>query len=147
MVGAWSGRRRPIDEKKGADKGIDGRLYFHDEAVGGKTKQIIFSVKAGHTQAAHIRDLIGVMAREQAEMVVLISMQTPTQPMKTEAASAGFYDSPGWKKKYPRCQILTIEELLNGKQIDMPPLTEVNRTFKKAEKAEADEQTQGELEL
>lgn len=142
LVGA-----RPVDQKKGADKGIDGRLYFHDEGVGGKTKQVIFSVKAGHTQAAHIRDLIGVMAREKAEMVVLISMQPSTQPMRTEAASAGFYDSPGWGKKYPRCQILTIEELLNGKQIDMPPLTEVNRTFKKAEKAEAEDESQGELGL
>ncbi len=42
LVGA-----RPVEQKKGADKGIDGRLFFHDDAAGGKTKQIIFSVKAG----------------------------------------------------------------------------------------------------
>ena len=34
---------RPVDQKKGADKGIDGRLFFHDEGAGGKTKQVILS--------------------------------------------------------------------------------------------------------
>jgi hypothetical protein len=38
---------RPTEQKKGADKGIDGRIYFHDEAAGGKTKQVILSVKEG----------------------------------------------------------------------------------------------------
>ena len=142
LVGA-----RPVEQKKGADKGIDGRLYFHDEAVGGKTKQVIFSVKAGHTESSHIRDLMGVLAREKAEIGVLLCRQSPSKPMVVEAANAGFYESPGWHKKYARCQILTIEELLNGKQVEMPPLSEVNRTFKKADKAEADEEEQGELGL
>ena len=46
-------------------------------------------------------------------------MQEPTQPMRTEAAGAGFYTSPVWGKNYPRLQILTIAELLAGKDIDM----------------------------
>ena len=40
--------------KKGADKGIDGRLYFHDDPKG-PTKQIIFSVKGGDT--VHVKEL------------------------------------------------------------------------------------------
>lgn len=127
---------RPVEQKKGADKGIDGRLFFHDEAAGGKTKQVILSVKAGHAGPDHVRDLKGVLDREKAEIGVLISMQEPTQPMKEEAASTGFYTSPGWKKSYPKLQLLTVEELLNGKQIEMPPIGEVNVTFKKATKAE-----------
>ena len=63
LVGA-----RPVEQKKGADRGIDGRLYFHDEAKGGKTKQIIFSVKAGHTGASHVRNLRGVLDREKPEI-------------------------------------------------------------------------------
>jgi site-specific DNA-methyltransferase (adenine-specific) len=128
LVGA-----RPVEQKKGADKGIDGRLYFHDEPK--KTKQIIFSVKAGHTSAPHVRDLIGVLDREKAEIGVLISLQTPTQPMRTEAASAGFYQAP-WGKKYPRVQLLTIPDLLSGKSVDYP---RENVTFKKAPKAEVDQ--------
>ena len=59
LVGA-----RPVEEKKGADRGIDGRLYFHDEPKG-RTKQIVFSVKAGKLHATYVRDLVGVINREK----------------------------------------------------------------------------------
>ena len=124
---------RPAEQKKGADRGIDGRLYFHDEPRGGKTKQIIFSIKAGHVQSAYVRDLRGVIEREDAQIGVLISMEAPTKPMLKEAAEAGFYKPPGLEDKYPRIQILTIEELLEGKQVDHPRL--LDATFKKAPKS------------
>ena len=133
LVGA-----RPIEQTKGSDKGIDGRLYFHDEAKGGKTKQVILSVKAGTTGVAHVRDLRGVVDRENAEIGVLITMQDPTKPMCKEAVGAGFYDSPGWKTRHPRLQVLTVGELLEGKRIDMPPVGQVSVTFKKAAKAKAE---------
>ena len=62
-----------MEQKKGADKGIDGRLYFHDDADN-KTKQIIISVKAGHTSAPHVRDLRGVLDREKAEIGVYLQL-------------------------------------------------------------------------
>jgi hypothetical protein len=132
LVGA-----RPVEQKKGADKGIDGRLYFHDEATAGKTKQIVFSVKAGHTGVGHLHELRGVTERENAAIGVLISMQEPTQPMRTEAASAGFYHSPGWNKDYPRLQLLTVAALLAGKGIAYPPGERL--TFRKAPKASAED--------
>jgi DNA modification methylase len=132
LVGA-----RPVEQKKGADKGIDGRLYFHDSA--GQTHQIIFSVKAGHTSVPHVRDLRGVLDREKAELGALITMQEPTKPMRSEAASAGFYDSRWTGSKHPRLQILTVGELLTGGRMDCPPLGQLNRTFKKAPKAERKE--------
>lgn len=58
--------------------------------------------------------------------------------MRKEAASAGFYDSPGWGTRHARLQILTIEELLDGETIDMPPVGQVSVTFKKAPKAKSD---------
>ena len=127
LVGA-----RPLDQKKGADKGIDGRLYFHDQGSGGDTKQIIFSVKAGKVQVSHVRDLRGVLDREKAAIGVFISLRAATQPMRTEAASAGVYESP-WRS-HPRLQLLTVEELLSGKRVDMPP-QQASVTFKKAAKA------------
>ncbi len=123
-------KARPADEKKGADRGIDGRRYFHDEGRGGKTKQIIFSVKAGKVTVSHIRDLVGVISREKAEIGAFLSLEPPTSPMRREAASAGFYESP-WGK-HPRIQLLTIEDLLGGKSIDYPQATDV--TFKKAQR-------------
>ena len=128
LVGA-----RPTEQKKGADKGIDGRLYFHDD--GASTKQIVLSVKAGHTSSPHVRDLRGVVEREGAAIGVLICMQEPTSHMRTEAAAAGFYDSP-WGS-HPRIQILTVSDLLDGKRIDYPAVEGTNRTFKKAPRAEA----------
>jgi len=125
LVGA-----RPVEEKKGADKGIDGRIYFH--AGESKTRQIVLSVKAGHVSVSHVRDLRGVVEREQADIGVLISLEEPTAPMRKEAASAGFYTSP-WRK-HPRLQLLTIDELLTGRGIDRPP-AQTSVTFKRAPKA------------
>jgi DNA modification methylase len=139
LVGA-----RPVEQKKGADKGIDGRLFFHDEGEG-KTKQIILSVKAGNTSVPHVRDLRGVLDRERAEIGVLITMQEPTKPMKAEAASAGFYESKtvGHSEihRYARIQILSIADLLEGKGIEYPHVrySELNVTFKKAKKADVEE--------
>ena len=133
---------RPTEQKKGADKGIDGRIFFHDEATAGKTKQVILSVKAGQVHVSHVRDLRGVVDREKAAIGVLIAMEEPTAPMRKEAASAGFYES-GWgagkTTKHPRLQIFTIAELLDGRIIDMPPRQDV-RTFKKAPKVKGKKQ-------
>ena len=143
LVGA-----RPVEQKKGSDKGIDGRLYFHDEAQGGKTKQVILSVKAGHNVGVGmIRDLGHVVTREGAEIGVLLTMQEPTQPMRSEAAGAGFYHSPGWNTDHPRLQILTVANLLEGKKIDMPAVGQVNVTFKKAPKPPITKGKQAELQL
>jgi len=128
LVGA-----RPIEQKKGADKGIDGRLYFHDEQKGGKTKQIIFSVKSGRVNVSHLRDLRGVLEREEAEIGVLLCLEEQTKDMRKEAATAGFYESKGWGR-FARLQILTVEGILGGKKIQFPPSKQVNATFKKAQK-------------
>lgn len=127
MVGA-----RLIEKKKGADQGIDGRLYFHDDPKPGTTKQIILSVKAGHIPPAHVRELRGVIEREGAAIGVLLTLETPTKPMRAEAASAGFYTSL-FGTSHPRLQLITIEELLDGKRIDYPR-TQANVTYKRAAK-------------
>lgn len=109
---------RPAEMKKGADKGVDGRIFFFDE--GSEPKQLIVSVKAGKVQVPYVRDLVGVIDREKAQIGVLISLNEPTQPMRQEAASAGFYKSM-WGE-HPRIQLFTVAELLAGKVIDMPPV-------------------------
>jgi hypothetical protein len=121
---------RPVEQKKGADHGIDGRLFFHFDNSD-STHQIIFSVKAGHTNVAHVRDLRGVLEREEADIGVLLTLNEPTKPMKDEALDAGMYTS-AWGEHH-KLQILTVGELLAGKKIDMPPIHRLgNITFKKA---------------
>ena len=128
---------RPVEQKKGADKGIDGRLYFFVEK--GKAEQIIFSVKGGSVTLAHVRELIQVVDKQKAAIGVLISLEEPTGPMRAEAADAGLYTSAELgNPKYQRIQLLTIEQLLSGKTVDCPRsvrYTGANPTFKKAPRA------------
>jgi len=90
-------------------------------------------VKSGHVKSGDVRDLIGVLDREKAAMGVFVTLEPPTPDMLTEAVKAGKYHSPGWNQDYRRVQILTIEELLQGRQVHMPPTAQ---TFKQAPKAE-----------
>ncbi len=125
-------KARPLGErKKGADKGIDGVIHFIDE-VSGKPKRMVVQVKSGHVGVNAVRELKAVAADEA--IGVLITLESPTGPMKVEAVDAGFYHSPIYDKDYPKIQILTIEELLDGKAVDMPPQTQTNVTFAKAAK-------------
>jgi len=141
LVGA-----RPVEQKKGADKGIDGKIVFQGDEPGA-FESVIISVKAGHVTANHVRDLRGVVEREKAAIGVLISMEEPTKPMKTEAVTAGFFESKTWDRKHPKIQLLTVAELLDGRKIDMPPRREVDATFKKAPKAKRSRPEPGKLAL
>jgi DNA modification methylase len=126
LVDAWPAQ----DKKKGADSGIDGYISFFDDNSG-KAKRIIVQVKSGHVGAAQVRDLKGALEREKAAVAVLVTLEEPTKPMKTEAVSAGFYDSEHFKGEYPRVQILTIRELLDGAKVRFPQMG-VGATFKPA---------------
>ncbi len=126
------GARVAGSDKKGGDKGIDGRLFFHD-SVGGETRQIVFSVKAGKLVPNYLRDLRGVIDREEAQIGVLLSFEEPTSGMRSEAASAGFYDSP-WGR-HPRLQMLTVGQLLDGRGIDYPHVAGANVTHRRATRA------------
>jgi DNA modification methylase len=137
LVGA-----RPVDQKKGADQGVDGRLFFHFDGSE-KTHQIVFSVKAGNLKPEYVRELHGVIDREKAELGVLLTFNEPTKPMKNEALNAGVYTS-AWGD-HPKLQILTVGELLAGKKIDMPPIhKQGNATLKKAPRQKP---TQGQIKM
>lgn len=117
LVGA-----RPIEEEKGPDKGVDGQLYFFpDRTEAGEPEEILFSVKSGNTGPSDVRDLGGTVQREGAAMGVFITLQEPTDKMEQEAASHGRYDSAELGgQSYPKIQIITVRELLEGKTLDAP---------------------------
>lgn len=113
---------------KGADRGIDGQLSFQEGGAGSDHKRVLISVKSGGVKSGDIRDLVGTIEREKATMGWFITLEKPSRPMRTEAASAGFYASP-WGK-HPRIQILTVEELLEGKHFDCPPIRPSGTTYR-----------------
>ncbi|HEV2629441.1 MAG TPA: DNA methyltransferase [Pseudolabrys sp.] len=136
---AWRlGARWYREEKKGADRGIDGRMMFKNGPYGDGL--IIISVKGGENVGVQmVRDLRGVIEREGAEMGILISLTDPTGPMKTEAAAAG-YVSKSAHGRVPRLQIVTIEEILEGKMPKLPPLPQPDRIERTARRKQFKDQ-------
>ncbi|MBW4441872.1 MAG: restriction endonuclease [Plectolyngbya sp. WJT66-NPBG17] len=115
----YSKNRAAINQKKGADQGVDGRAFFPitDKEFG----SIIFQVKSGKVDARDIRDLVGTMSREKADLGVFITLRSPTQPMIKEAKSAEFYHYQFFDRDIPKIQIVTVEEIINGNaQFNVP---------------------------
>ncbi|MBI3537343.1 MAG: restriction endonuclease [Chloroflexi bacterium] len=128
--------------KKGSDKGIDGVITFLDDDER-KPLRVLIQVKSGHIKSGDIRDLRGTVEREKAAIGIFITLEKPTKEMEKEAVTAGFYRSALSKKEYPRIQILTVEELLDGKEFKLPIF---RSTFKQAQREKTREK-QGELGL
>jgi adenine specific DNA methylase Mod len=124
------GGRPAQDKKKGKDTGIDGFIYFFDDNSG-VAKKIIIQVKSGNVKSGDIRDLKGVLEREKAQIGAFITLRPATKDMTKEAVSAGFYESQHFGR-FPKVQILTIEELLNGAKLQYPQTG--TATFKRAER-------------
>lgn len=115
----YSKNRAAINQKKGADQGIDGEAFFPitDKQFG----SIIFQVKSGKVGSRDIRDLVGTMSREQADLGIFITLKPATSEMIKEAKAAGLYHYKFFDRDIPRIQIVTVEEMLEGKaQLNVP---------------------------
>lgn len=126
--------------KKGADRGIDGNIYF------GKTQRAIVSVKAGdNVGVAMINQLHGVIEREGAEIGIFLTLTPPTKPMIKDAAAAGQFLMEGFEP-VPRIQIVTIEEALRLRDRAVRLPARRDDAFRKAAREE-DTRAQGSLDL
>ncbi len=132
------------DKKRGADSGVDGYINFFDDNSG-KPKRIIVQVKSGGVKRGDIATLKGDMEREQAALGLFITLKPPTNPMRQEAAAAGFYTPDAFPEhRFPRVQILTIDALLSGAQAVYPRFAP-NATFRRAPRRGRNRGTQREL--
>ena len=151
---------RPLKEGegKGADRGVDGLLYFYEterKDIPGRVmeeplpksepvhrEKIIVQVKGGGVNRGDVATLLGDVENQKAAGGVLITLQKPSKQMHTEAADAGRYTSKLWHDKdYPRIQILTVESLLNGtERIDAPP--QINPFAMAARESSREKQTE-----
>ncbi len=108
----------PLYQKRGADRGVDGRLFFF-ENDSNTPAQIIFSVKGGKLSPVNVRELAGVVKREKAQIGVLVTLEEPTQAMIKEAASA-----LPWRARdgnlYRGIQMLTAKQILDGYRVEHP---------------------------
>ena len=108
------------EQRRGADRGVDGMLYFIDGPRRAPHKAVI-QVKGGRVSSPQVRDLVGVVEREQAALGLFISLEPPTRDMRQEAASAGFFHSDLWAREFPKIQLRTVGEMLSGNGFELPP--------------------------
>lgn len=116
----YSRNQARINEKKGADGGIDGIAYFFiDKDTNGKA---IFQVKSGKTGRGDLAKLNSDRLREKAEFGILICMDMPTRPMRDEIAAAGKYKHPMLDRTDDRLQVVTIAEIVPpfSKRLELP---------------------------
>jgi len=138
----YTNNRAVINEKKGADAGIDAVAYF----LTGKADnaKIIFQVKSGGVKRGDIATLSGDMGREKAALAILITLEEPTGPMIKEAKAAGQFTHAVMGRTYDKIDIVTIKEIIEGgKRLDIPMSLEVVAAAKKA--ATANSQIEMEL--
>lgn len=110
------------EHKKGGDRGIDGKIFFKNGPYG--TGRVIVSVKGGDSvNPGMVRDLLGAVESEKAELGLFVCIATPTQGMREFAERAGVQKTA--HGSFPRIQIITIEEIFKGKKPDLPPYYQV----------------------
>ena len=111
-----------VTTRKTGDGGIDGRIFF--EEPGEKDLQsMLLEVKGGRSVNVNVlRDMRGVLEREGAKIAGLILLHKLTdrkrKNFEKEIATSGEILIEG--KEYQRLQILTIEEILEGKKFEIP---------------------------
>ena len=120
----YTNNRAIINEKKGADAGIDARAYF----LTGKddNAKIVFQVKSGGVKRGDIATLRGDMARENAALAILITLEEPSKPMIAEAKAAGQYLHESMGRNYDKTSIVTVRDIVEGgKRLEIPMSVEV----------------------
>jgi DNA modification methylase len=131
--------------KKGADGGVDGYIYFKPD--GRTVEKAVVSVKGGgNVGVGMIRDLIATIEREKAKVGILVSLEDPTTTMRKEAAAAGLYKPEGdqqFSRDFPRIQILTIDDLFEGKKPHLPWID--SSVFKKTKRESTTKQSELEI--
>lgn len=109
------------NERQVGDRGIDGVIRFNTDNKGG-IGRVLVSVKGGRQLGPQfVRDLLGTVETQHAEMGLLITMGEPTRGMVDAADHGGTYRWPVNGQTFPRVQIVTVEQLLAGQSPQTPP--------------------------
>lgn len=131
----YTNNRAVVNDRKGADAGIDGTAYFKT----GKSDnaKIVFQVKSGGVKRGDIATLRGDMGREEAALACLVTLEEPTSSMKSEAKAAGQYRHEDMGRSYDRISIVTVREIVEGnKRLEIPMSLEVLAAAKRVSNAE-----------
>jgi DNA modification methylase len=132
----YSNNRAVINDKKGADKGIDAIAYFQGDKD--NREKIVFQVKSGNVKSGDIRDLQGTMTLQGAALGIFITLKPPSKDMIQTAKSAGIYRGRYMSQSVDKIEIVTVQEILEQKK-----RLDVILTFEVLKAAEKQRETQG----
>ena len=109
-------------ERKTGDHGVDGVLHFWDPAKTSKAGKGVISVKGTiAVNPGMVRDLAGTVDHQDADFGILITLQEPTEGMRTEARKAGVYKYNN-QREIPRLQIVSAADLFKEYlPLQLPP--------------------------
>ena len=126
----YSNNRAIINEKKGADGGIDGIAYFRSERD--NPEKILFQVKSGKVDSGEVVKLQGAMTREEAVLGIFITLKPPTKAMIKEAKGLGIYKSQFMSAPVDKIRIVTVQEIIEEqKRLDILLALEVLKSAEK----------------
>jgi len=115
-----------LNPKQTADGGWDG--YFTYEKAEKDRGKALIEVKSGNVNVKNIREFINVVEKKEADLGIFVCFASQvTKPMELAAKEAGKYKG----YQFDRIQLLTIEDILEGKKIKLPGGAEQS-TFKRA---------------
>ncbi|HMU58896.1 MAG TPA: DNA methyltransferase, partial [Chitinophagaceae bacterium] len=120
-----------VNIKKVADGGFDGYLTYQTD----KAKEfVLIETKSGGVNVKNIREFVQVIDKQKAAAGIFVCFaDTVTKEMLKEAKAAGHIKLGTMDTGLDKIQIITVDDLLNGKQ---PNLPNISSTFKKAQKKE-----------
>lgn len=126
---SYSNNKAFINEKKGGDGGIDGMAVLIDNDENGNQvfKDVLFSVKSDREiKVAYIRDFFGVITRDKAAMGYFICLNKPNDNIYQECKKYGKYVSKAFHTEYPIIEIITVDDILNGKILSIPTSQQID---------------------
>ena len=114
--------------KRTGDGGVDGRVYFASAGLDVKGKgldSMAIEVKGGKSvNIADLRGLRGVLERDEAKLAGLIIMEplghVKARNFRREMSAAGVWEGNEVARPYQRMQMLTVQDILDGKRFDVP---------------------------
>ncbi|BAQ60866.1 type III restriction-modification system methylation subunit [Geminocystis sp. NIES-3708] len=134
----YTNNRAIINDKKGADKGIDGIAYF--DSGKDKPEKIIIQVKSGKVKSGDIRDLLGTIAINEATLGIFLTLNEPTKDMIKTAKEAGIYQSKFMNNPVDKISIITVREIIEEqKRLDIRLVLEVLKSAEKQTEIKSDQ--------
>jgi site-specific DNA-methyltransferase (adenine-specific) len=134
----YANNRATINDKKGADKGIDGIAFF--DGGGDQPDKIIIQVKSGKVKSGDIRDLQGTMTLNEATLGIFITLTEPTKEMVKTAKEAGIYQSKYMNNPVDKITLVTVREIIEEqKRLDIKLVLEVLKSAEKQQEIKSNQ--------